>query len=345
MVADVGSLPVGSRVVVRWRLQTPDPATGATQTDTVGTLVALDDDTVTIASRTGPVTVGRARVVAAKEVPPKPTRRGAPHRAISVEDLQRVMAPSWGAVEREALGDWQLRASSGFTQRGNSVVPVGDPGAPLPEAVQAAEQWYAARGLPAKVAVAGQVGFDPADDPLGALLLERGYTADSLTLNLTARADTVAAADPGGPVVMVEPEPGPEWLATYLTTRRSVPGVSEQVVMGSPRQLFAQVRPGGGLSQQLGLRAADAAGTTPIALGRLGIAHGWGGLGAVWTNPAYRGRGLAGHVTARLAAAARAEGIHLVHLQVEHDNGAALRLYRRMGFEQHSSYVYLTKPG
>jgi N-acetylglutamate synthase len=106
MVADVGSLPVGSRVVVRWRLQTPDPATGATQTDTVGTLVALDDDTVTIASRTGPVTVGRARVVAAKEVPPKPTRRGAPHRAISVEDLQRVMAPSWGAVEREGLGDW-----------------------------------------------------------------------------------------------------------------------------------------------------------------------------------------------------------------------------------------------
>jgi GNAT superfamily N-acetyltransferase len=344
MVADVGSLPIGSRVVVRWRLAAPDPTSGATLTDTVGTLLTCDDDALTIESRTGPVTVERGRVVTAKEVPPKPSRRGAPHRAISVEDLQRVMAPSWGAVEREALGDWQLRASSGFTQRGNSLVPVGDPGLPLAEAVEATEQWYAARGLPAKVAVAGLVGFDPADDRLGALLLERGYTAASLTLNLTARTETVAAADPGGPPVLVSSTATPEWLATYLTTRRTIPGVSEQVVTGSPRQLFAQVRPGGGLSQQLGLRSADAAGTTPIALGRMGIAHGWAGLGAVWTHPAYRGRGLAGHLTARLAAAARADGIHLVHLQVEHDNETALRLYGRMGFEEHSSYVYLTQP-
>lgn len=344
MVADVGSLPIGSRVVVRWRLAAPDPGSGATLTDTVGTLLTCDDDALTIESRTGPVTVERGRVVTAKEVPPKPSRRGAPHRAISVEDLQRVMAPSWGALEREALGDWQLRASRGFTQRGNSVVPVGDPGLPLAEAVEATEQWYAARGLPAKVAVAGPVGFDPADDRLGALLLERGYTAASLTLNLTARTETVAAADPGGPPVLVSSTATPEWLATYLTTRRTIPGVSEQVVTGSPRQLFAQVRPGGGLSQQLGLRSADAAGTTPIALGRMGIAHGWAGLGAVWTHPAYRGRGLAGHLTARLAAAARADGIHLVHLQVEHDNETALRLYGRMGFEEHSSYVYLTQP-
>ena len=343
MVRDVGSLPIGSRVVVRWRLATPDPASGATLTDTVGTLLTCDDDTLTIESRTGPVTVERHRVVTAREVPPKPSRRGAPHRAISVEDLQRVIAPSWGAVEREALGDWELRASSGFTQRGNSVVPVGDPGLPLAEAVEAAEQWYAARGLPAKVAVAGPVGFDPAEDPLGALLLERGYTADSLTLNLTARTETVAAADPGGPAVLVSPTAPPEWLATYLTTRRTVPGVSEQVVTGSPRQLFAQVRPGGGLSQQLGLRAADAAGTTPVALGRLGIVHGWAGLGAVWTNPAYRSRGLAAHLTARLAATARDDGTLLVHLQVEHDNETALRLYGRMGFEEHSSYVYLTQ--
>ena len=31
------------------------------------------------------------------------------------------------------------------------------------------------------------------------LLLDRGYTVGSLTLNLTAARETVAAADPGGP--------------------------------------------------------------------------------------------------------------------------------------------------
>ena len=110
------------------------------------------------------------------------------------------------------------------------------------------------------------------------------------------------------------------------------------------RSLFAHIAPGGGLSQQLGLRAADAAGTTPVALGRLGLAAGWAGLGAVWTDPAYRGRGLATHLTARLAEEARRDGVHLIHLQVEHDNGTAIRLYRRMGFDSHSSYAYLTAP-
>jgi ribosomal protein S18 acetylase RimI-like enzyme len=121
-----------------------------------------------------------------------------------------------------------------------------------------------------------------------------------------------------------------------------VPDATRAVLTGSPRQLFGHIAPGGGLSQQLGLRSADAAGTTPIAVGRLGIAHGWAGLGAVWTDPAYRGRGLASHLTAQLAAQVRREGVHLIHLQVEHDNATAIRLYRRMGFEPHSTYAYLT---
>jgi len=338
------ALPLGSRVVVRWRLEQADESTGATLTDSVGTLSAADERTLTVETSRGPVVVERARVVAAKEVPPKPTRRGAPHRALGIEELQRVMAPSWGAVEREQLGDWLLRASSGFTQRGNSVVPLGDPGLPLAEAVERVEHWYAARDLRAKFAVAGPQGFDPADDALGALLLSRGYTAGSLTLNLTATTAEVAAADPGGPTVHTATDPQGAWLEAYRRTRTTVPGATEAVLRGSPRQVFGHITPGGGLSQQLGLRPATAAGTTPIALGRLGIGHGWAGLGAVWTDPAYRGRGLAAHLTARLAAQARAEGVHLVHLQVEHDNDGAIRLYRRLGFQVHSSYAYLTAP-
>jgi predicted GNAT family acetyltransferase len=64
----------------------------------------------------------------------------------------------------------------------------------------------------------------------------------------------------------------------------------------------------------------------------------------VWTDPAFRGRGLAAHLTARLADAALREGVSLVHLQVEHDNATAIRLYERLGFARHSSYAYLTAP-
>ncbi|QGN58168.1 GNAT family N-acetyltransferase [Nostocoides sp. HKS02] len=342
MTTDVRTLPLGSRVVVRWRLDAPDQATGATLTDAVGTLVSADDVAVTVETSRGTVTIALDRVTAAKEIPPKPSRRGAPHLAISVDDLQRVMVPAWGAVDRERLGDWVLRASAGFTQRGNSVVPAGDPGLPLAQAVDTVEAWYAARRLPAKFAVAGPEGFDPADDPLGALLLGRGYVVGSRTVNLTAATAAVAAADPGGPAVSTSPDPGPAWLAAYRGTRSTVPGVTEQVLTGSPRQVFGQITPGGGLSQQLGLRGADAAGTTPVALARLGFASGWAGLGAVWTDPAYRGRGLAAHLTARLADEAHRAGVALIHLQVEHDNAVALRLYHRLGFATHSSYAYLT---
>ena len=343
MSSDVRSLPVGSRVVVRWRLDAPDPTTGATLTDSVGTLLMVDDAHVTVETARGPVRIPLERVTAAKEIPPRPSRRGAAHLALSIEDLQRVMAPSWGAVDREHMGDWLLRASAGFTQRGNSVVPLGDPGLPLPQAVERVERWYAARGLPAKFALAGPQGFDPAEDRLGALLTERGYTVGSLTLNLTASTASVAAADPGGPNVATHPTPTAAWLEAYRTSRATVPDVTETVLTGSPRQVFGHIAPGGGLSQQLGLRDADAAGTTPIALARMGLASGWAGLGAVWTAPAYRGRGLAAHLTAHLAGEAAREGIHLVHLQVEHDNSGAIRLYRRLGFTTHSSYAYLTQ--
>ena len=39
----------------------------------------------------------------------------------------------------------------------------------------------------------------PRSDPLGALLLGRGYTVGSLTLNMTAARETLAATDQGGP--------------------------------------------------------------------------------------------------------------------------------------------------
>ncbi len=159
--------------------------------------------------------------------------------------------------------------------------------------------------LPAKFALAGPEGFDPADDPLGALLLDRGYTVGSLTLNLTAARETVAAADPGGPALTIS-------RRAHAAVAAGLPPHPRDGARARPRPCCSAARrwsspaslPGGGLSQQLGLRDADAAGTTPISLARLGIGAGWAGLGAVWTDPAYRGRGLAAHLTAGLAVAA-----------------------------------------
>jgi ribosomal protein S18 acetylase RimI-like enzyme len=37
-------------------------------------------------------------------------------------------------------------------------------------------------------------------------------------------------------------------------------------------------------------------------------------------------------------------GVRVLRVRVEADNASAIRLYERLGFDRHSSYVYLTAP-
>ncbi|MFF1796826.1 GNAT family N-acetyltransferase, partial [Kitasatospora sp. NPDC058263] len=116
-------------------------------------LTSWDDHELTVAPRRGaPVTFAEKLLVAGKVVPLFPARRAALPVA-PPEELQRIAARGWPAVEQEPLGGWTLRASAGFTRRANSVQTLGDPGLPLDEALATVRRWYAARGLPAWVEV------------------------------------------------------------------------------------------------------------------------------------------------------------------------------------------------
>src|SRR5476649_1245587 len=164
----VEGLRPGMRAVVRRRIEHG-------VTDALGDVVAIDDDTVSVQTRLGLVVIERVAVVAAKEVPPRTSRRGAPHLAISMEDLERIMVDGWRPLEVTELGGWLPRASAGFTGRGNSVLPLGNPGVPLSAAIDCCESWYDERGLRRLFALFGPAGFAVDDDPLGRELLERAY--------------------------------------------------------------------------------------------------------------------------------------------------------------------------
>jgi N-acetylglutamate synthase len=332
---------VGSRVVVRHRLDAPDPLTGATLTDAVGELVGDDDGILVVRTRRGDVRVPRDRVTAVKEIPPSPSRRGKPHRALSVEDLQRVMVGAWPAMETARLGDWVLRASRGFTQRANSVMTAGSPGIPVPAALDAVQRWYAERDLPPNLTLAGPVGFDPADDTVGAEALRRGYTARVATLTLTAPtrliADGPRETPSQGPLgvghpqeVQVGGELTDEWFAAYRAYRPVDEEAARAILTGSPGQAFATVR-------------APGPGGEVIGIGRLGLAAAWGGIAAMWVDPRARRRGIAGAMLAALAREAARAGAASLHLQTDSDNAPALALYERHGFERHHAYVNLRR--
>jgi ribosomal protein S18 acetylase RimI-like enzyme len=319
--------------VVRHRLVSPDPSTGATLTDVVGMLVSVDEDTLTIETRHGRRVVARSTVTVAKVVPPRPSRRGAPHRALSVEDLEHVKVDAWPAPERARLGDWLLRAGGGLTHRANSVLAIGSPGLPVADAVDRVTDWYADRGLSPDLALPGPTGFDVRSDPVGAELLRRGWAQAIRSATMTASVAEVRATVTAGPQpadgirIDVATEPPDGWLALFTARRGGDPALARTILLGSPAQGFATaVAPDGFV----------------VGRARLAVAAGWAGLSAVEVLPSHRRRGLAKRMLAALlpfAAETRS-----IHLDVETDNVAARTLYRSAGFADHHEYVNLVAP-
>ncbi|MEU7577980.1 GNAT family N-acetyltransferase [Streptomyces sp. NPDC041068] len=308
---------VGKRVSVR-RLSGGFTA-GDKFTDTVGVLTSWDDGVVLITRRNGEsVRIPERTLVAGKVVPAAPARRRGP--AASYEELARVSARSWQPVEREALGQWELRAAAGFTRRANSVLPLGDPGRPLDEALSHVREWYAARELPAYIQTA--TGAEGTQEVLCAALEERGWERE-----VTAELHIGALAPVGDLEADVDrvrlsrsfDEP---WLRRYK--RFGVPGPHVLKVLASgPSVWFASV-PGSGDS--------------PAAIGRCVVDGRWAGFMAVEVDPGHRRQGLATAVMAALARQALSEGASAAWLQVEADNDGARALYGGMGFAAHHAY-------
>ncbi|MCX2924426.1 GNAT family N-acetyltransferase [Streptomyces sp. NEAU-W12] len=324
---------VGKRVSVRSLIEHGPP--GEKFTDAVGVLTSWDSGVLQITRKNGEgVLVRESALLAGKVIPSAPARRRGP--AASYEELARVAARAWRPVESESLGSWELRAAAGFTRRANSVLPLGDPGVELEEALTAVRRWYAGRGLPAYVQTA--TGAEGTQEALGAELERRGWvrevTAELWVGGLAPVADLVpepSGAESAGADVVLSREADEAWLARYQ--RRGLGEVALKVLGSGPSVWFATVS-----------RDDEGAGGAPAAIGRCVVDGRWAGFAAVEVDPALRRRGLATAVMAALARRALDEGASAAWLQVEVDNAGARALYERMGFAAHHSYHHYRAP-
>jgi N-acetylglutamate synthase len=320
----VEELRPGMRAVVRARIDDG-------LTDALGEIEAIDANTISVRTRHGVKTIERALVVAAKEVPPAPVRRGAPHLAISMHDLEAITVEGLPPLEREQLGGWLLRAAGGFTGRANSVLPLGDPGVSLPEAVDYCESWYGQRGLAPQFALFGPAGFAADHDPLGRDLLARGYLPFKRSAVLTApiRALKPELPHPSGAKVQLESAASPRWWQAWAAQEGHDPlgGSARAVMTGSPDQLFAALQVDG----------------VVIGLARVVFAQGWAGVFSLHVAPGHRRGGVAMQLMGALGDASRTRGIRSVYLQVLKANAPARGLYERLGFSTHHEYDYLAR--
>jgi N-acetylglutamate synthase len=294
-------------------------------TDTVGVLTSWDNGVLLITRKSGEsVRITESSLVAGKVVPAAPARRRGP--AASYEELARVCARAWRPVESERLGEWELRAASGFTRRANSVLPLGDPGLPLDGALDVVRRWYGDRGLPAYIQTA--TGAEGTQEPLCAELERRGWVREvtaELWIGALAPVADLAEAEAGGVVLAREADEA--WLARYQ--RKGIGEVALKVLADGPSVWFASV-PGEGAA--------------PAAIGRCVVDGRWAGFAAVEVDPRQRRRGLATVVMAALARRALEEGASAAWLQVEADNAGARALYAGMGFGAHHAYHHYREP-
>ncbi|MHC0430177.1 GNAT family N-acetyltransferase [Streptomyces sp. O3] len=336
---------VGKRVSVRYLTNSGE--TGGKFTDAVGVLTSWDDGVLFLTRKSGGrVQIAESALVAGKTVPAAPARRRGP--AASFTELTRVTARAWQPVEHEWLGGWELRAAvqeaprearpggavagrrEGFTRRANSVLPLGDPGRELDEALGLVRDWYGARGLPSYFQIATGAD-DSTQELLGAELERRGWTrAVSAEVLVGALAAIGDLDSPDAARVRLSRSVDAGWLRRYQ--RFGVSGAPEAVVTkvltSGPSVWFASV-PG-------------ETGDVPAAIGRCVVDGRWAGFMAVEVAPEQRRQGLATAVMAALARRALEEGASAAWLQVETDNEGALRLYDGMGFAPHHRYHHYT---
>ncbi|WP_460082647.1 GNAT family N-acetyltransferase [Streptomyces variabilis] len=324
---------VGKRVSVRSLIE--HGPSGEKFSDAVGVLTSWDNGVLQITRKSGEsVRVAESALVAGKVVPAAPARRRGP--AASYEELARITARGWRPVESERLGDWELRAAAGFTRRANSVLPLGDPGLPLNDALTAVRRWYAARGLPAYAQTA--TGAEGTQELLCAELEKRGWVREVTAELWTGGLAPVADLGDGTSGVLLSRDADEAWLARYQ--RKGVGEVALRVLGGGSPGAPAPGEPSVWFATVPGGPGAEA----PAAIGRCVVDGRWAGFAAVEVDPARRREGLATAVMAALAARALEEGASAAWLQVETDNEGGRALYDRLGFAPHHAYHHYRAP-
>ncbi|WP_408898766.1 GNAT family N-acetyltransferase [Nocardioides sp. R1-1] len=170
---------VGQRVVVRRLLRgETGPTGGPAFTDLLGTCLSWADGACVVQPEAGePVRIAVADIVSGKPVPPRPATR----LRVSARDAEARTGRLWPSVDRQSLGEWELRADRApvgpLRKRANSCLAMGDPGRPVAEALAAVAAFYAARGRDPLAQVEADSDVESAIAGAGWRRLEYGESA------------------------------------------------------------------------------------------------------------------------------------------------------------------------
>ena len=303
-------------------------------TDVLGHVVELEPELVVRCADGRLVTIPEADIAVLKVLPPRPVR------AREIRTLEYANALAWPGTDYELVDGWLCRAGDDWSYRRESAVPV------LPwagaENLDGVRDWYAARGLPLRLAAVDRL-VDPDRLVLdGRPVDPTQVSADGELLLCTADARALAAVEaPGRDEVRLAETPADDWLALYHGTAGLPPERVRPAMPACAELIDDRPAPGGRVVfsrlDRDGELAAIARGSVtsgPDGVPRVGVS-------CVETAAGQRRRGLAEVVTAALARWGVELGARECHLHVFADNSAGRALWSKIGFEPHHRARYL----
>lgn len=317
----LGPHVVGRRVVVRRLLRgETGPSGGPAMTDVLGTCTGWAAGLVTVEREDGTtVTIRTADIVSGKPVPPRPSR----FARLSDEYVAERAAGLFVPRETKRIGGWRLRYTGGMRARANSVLPLGDPGLPLDEALTAVARFYADRDRAPWIEVV--TGSD-----LHRELEARGWDqarpleADAEVLLAGVAQVARRVADVPAAEVRHEDVVTRAWLVGNDATLANWAAVEASLRLRDA--VFSSVVEDG----------------RQVARARANLAGDWALVADLTVQPDARRRGLGRLVMADLVRWAAERGAETMLLQVIADNEPAQQLYAGLGFERHHACRYLT---
>jgi N-acetylglutamate synthase len=246
------------------------------------------------------------------------------------ESLEIACSRAWPPVVEEPLGNWRLRWADGFTGRANSVLAVGDPGRPVPEALHAVCDFAHVRGIRPMAQVRRDSPNEHAIAAAGwveAKAHRRGHEVTVLTAPLAAGRIFPRESDASGPsdaafLTKVTDEPTPGWWQLGLGADEDSPAAR-------------RVLTGGKVGY--GVATLDGA-TTGVVRGAL--VDDWLHVGRLEVDPVFRRRGLASALMGALHTWGVEHGAGRAVLEVAEANSGALALYAGLGYAPHHRYRY-----
>ncbi len=176
-------------------------------TDLLGICESWGDGIVAVRAEDGTlVEIPTADIVSGKPVPPRPSVRS----RVSAREAESHAAVLWTGVDRDALGEWELRSvpvpDGRLLKRTNSCLAIGDPGTGFAEAERAVRTWYEVRDRPARVQVEADSDLERAFLVAGWQPLPDGdavFLLGSISRALRSGSGTAGRVEADGPRLVV----------------------------------------------------------------------------------------------------------------------------------------------